>query len=64
MGDIADDMECGFQCSWCGVCFEEEHGYPVACDSCWREAMKNMKCKTAEELTKKTGVQKHTELEL
>lgn len=38
MGDIADDVMNGFQCSWCGVCFEKEHGYPVACKICWEEA--------------------------
>ncbi len=34
MGDIADDIIEGFQCSWCGQCFEEEHGYPVVCKTC------------------------------
>lgn len=35
MGEIADDMACGLCCSECGVYFEEEHGYPVLCNSCW-----------------------------
>ena len=35
MGEIADDMIDGASCSWCGVYFSEEHGYPVACESCW-----------------------------
>ncbi len=34
MGDIADDMICGLTCSYCGVYFESEHGYPVLCSSC------------------------------
>ena len=34
MGDISDDIVDGFQCSWCGVCFEQEHGYPVVCKDC------------------------------
>ena len=34
MGQIADDVACGFQCSGCGVCFVEEHGYPVLCADC------------------------------
>jgi len=38
MGDIADDIIDGFQCSWCGVCFTQEHGYPVACNDCWKSA--------------------------
>lgn len=38
MGEIAEDMVNGLQCSLCGVCFEEEHGYPVVCDSCWKES--------------------------
>lgn len=37
MGEIADDMVCGFQCSGCGVCFENEHGYPVLCGSCYKD---------------------------
>jgi len=37
MGEIADDIINGKQCSFCGICFEEEHGFPVACDSCWKE---------------------------
>ncbi len=43
MGEIADDIINGFQCSWCGTCFEEEHGYPVACQSCWEEALEDVK---------------------
>jgi hypothetical protein len=34
VGQYADDLICGFQCQWCGVCFEDEHGWPVVCDSC------------------------------
>ncbi len=32
-------MISGFQCSWCGVCFEQEHGYPVACGGCWEDML-------------------------
>ena len=35
MGQIADDLICGFQCSGCGVCFEGQHGYPVLCTDCY-----------------------------
>ena len=35
MGQIADDIIAGFQCSHCGVCFEGEHGWPVLCNSCY-----------------------------
>lgn len=34
MGQIAEDIQEGFQCSWCGQCFEKEHGYPVLCFAC------------------------------
>lgn len=34
MGEIADDTIDGFMCSWCGQCFEDEHGYPVVCKDC------------------------------
>ena len=34
MGDIADDVASGYQCSHCGTMFEREHGYPVLCTSC------------------------------
>lgn len=36
MGEIADGMIEGFSCSWCGVCFEESHGYPVVCQDCYK----------------------------
>ena len=49
MGEIAEDMIEGETCSHCGCFFEEAHGYPVICKSCWnnlseskkREAKKN-----------------------
>lgn len=37
MGDISDDIQSGLQCSTCGECFTQEHGYPVACKACWKE---------------------------
>ena len=41
MGQIADDMINGFCCSLCGgVYFEEEHGYPVVCKTCWKDLSK------------------------
>lgn len=43
MGEYAGMIADGGQCSWCGVCFEEEHGYPVACNSCWQDALKDQK---------------------
>jgi len=57
MGEIADSMVDGEMCSWCGIMFTEEHGYPVACDSCWSDALDQYG--TATEVTKNTGVQKH-----
>ena len=35
MGEAADDMIEGFTCSWCGIYFEQPHGYPVLCRRCY-----------------------------
>jgi hypothetical protein len=35
MGEIADMMVDGGMCSWCGVVFRKNYGYPVLCKSCW-----------------------------
>lgn len=70
MGEIADDIAEGLQCSWCGVCFEREHGYPVACESCWAEATtdRSGKHKIVQGygglIDDKSGVQPATEREL
>ena len=37
MGEIADDILEGFQCSHCGICFEKPHDYPVLCEECFGE---------------------------
>lgn len=37
MGELANDMVDGLSCSWCGVYFEESHGYPVVCKSCSKD---------------------------
>ena len=50
MGDMADLAINGETCSWCGIFFEEDHGYPVLCESC-ADGKKN------EELLKKYGLQ-------
>jgi len=54
MGEIADDMTEGACCSWCGIYFESEHGYPVVCKSCWNDATpeqrKNIQRATKKEL--------------
>lgn len=34
---MADDLIDGLCCSWCGIYFEESHGYPVLCDDCWND---------------------------
>ena len=34
---VAEDVLTGLQCSHCGVCFEEESGFPVLCESCYKE---------------------------
>ena len=38
MGEIADMMIEGGGCSWCGVIFRKDYGYPVLCKSCWDNA--------------------------
>ena len=35
MGEIAEWMIAGFQCSHCGTCFQDEHGHPVLCRNCF-----------------------------
>jgi len=52
MGEIADDKISGFNCSYCGVYFEKEHGYPVLCEDCWDNYMGSKK------KLKKLGLQK------
>ena len=44
MGENADDMIDGLQCSHCGVFFERPHRYPVLCTDCYDSI------KTAEEV--------------
>lgn len=34
---IAEDIIDGWCCQLCGVYFEEKHGYPVVCESCYNE---------------------------
>ena len=38
MGEMSEAVIDGACCSWCGVFFEKEHGYPVVCRACWRES--------------------------
>jgi len=68
---IADDIISGLQCSWCGVCFLSEHGYPVACKSCWQDALRevkkeghNVRKNASGEIIMINGVQKAIEKEL
>ena len=53
MGEMADDMIEGSSCSLCGIFFEEEHGYPVICNSCFNHLNKADKDKTI-----KSGIQR------
>lgn len=34
MGQVANDLINGRSCSWCGIYFDESHGYPVVCEDC------------------------------
>ena len=36
MGEAADDIIVGFVCCWCGLYFQQPHGYPVLCNECYR----------------------------
>ena len=38
MGELADDAISGHCCSWCGIYFDGEHGYPVVCRECFQGA--------------------------
>lgn len=40
---IAEDIIDGWCCQLCGVYFEEEHGYPVVCESCYNELSEEKK---------------------
>lgn len=55
MDKIADDFINGQACSWRGVYFEREHGYPVICKNCWKKARKMGY--TKEGLLKELGLQ-------
>lgn len=35
MGQYADDLIDGLQCSWCSTYFVQEHGFPVICKKCY-----------------------------
>lgn len=34
MSEMSEAVLDGEACAWCGVFFEEPHGYPVLCDGC------------------------------
>jgi hypothetical protein len=60
---IAEDVIDGLQCSHCGVCFEEEHGCPVLCDSCYKEQIKDY-AEQKQQGKKMELIQKHWNKEL
>jgi hypothetical protein len=37
MGEIAELIITGEQCSLCGIEFIESHGYPVVCEHCFND---------------------------
>lgn len=37
MGEIAQMMETGEQCSRCGTNFVKAHGFPVVCRECFKD---------------------------
>ena len=38
MGQIAEDALDGWTCSWCGIFFDDGHGFPVVCRDCSEES--------------------------
>jgi hypothetical protein len=56
MGELAEDKINGLSCSWCGVYFVEEHGFPVLCISCWEKAIE--KHKSDKVILRNFGLQK------
>lgn len=57
---IANDMFVGIQCSWCGIRFTDEHGYPIICKGCFEDYRQKLKVReeTAKlALLKKYGLQ-------
>ena len=47
---IAEDIIDGWCCQLCGVYYEEEHGYPVVCESCYNELSEEEKKEFLESL--------------
>ena len=41
MNQKTEDIVAGLCCKECGVYFEEEHGYPVLCITCWESYLEN-----------------------
>jgi hypothetical protein len=56
MGEYADLIIDGLQCSGCGAMFQEAHGYPVFCHLCWDDMNAHER--------KHSGAQRATVLEL
>ena len=42
MGEIADLIQEGRQCSHCGTMFEESHEQPVLCEECFRDQQRDI----------------------
>jgi hypothetical protein len=63
MGEIADDMVAGHSCSYCGIYFEDEHGFPVICRGCFRTWQRENR-KGKKKFTQMTGLQVATIKEL
>lgn len=40
MDEVKEDVADGTCCSLCGLYFEEAHGSPVVCRSCWEDLTK------------------------
>ena len=58
MGEMAERLVNGEDCSWCGIPFTEAHGYGVVCKECWAEFQKEHPGVTEHELTNMIGLQK------
>lgn len=56
MGEIAKLIIDGAMCSWCGINFEEENGFPVLCGDCFKDVLK--KYGSEKNILDKFGLQK------
>lgn len=45
LAELDADMQGGRRCLACGIAFEDSHGYPTLCPSCWESSDEEIKAK-------------------